>query len=78
MLPKQELIDIYKMFDKYGYVIAYKATVTLAIDYEKKGSSPQKFTTTGEYDFSIVANSVISDSSRYDAIRFASNAQTSS
>lgn len=61
------------MFDKYGYVIAYKATVTLAIDYEKKGSSPQKFTTMGEYDFSIVANSVISDSSRYDAIRFASN-----
>lgn len=61
------------IYDQYGYVTAYKTVVTLAIDYERKGQAVQKFTTSGEYDFFIVANSVISDSSRYDAIRFASN-----
>jgi hypothetical protein len=60
------------VYDKYGYVIAYKATVILAIDYEDEAKKVQKLTASGEYDFSIESNSVVSDNNRFDAIRYAS------
>lgn len=61
------------VYDRFGYVIAYKATVVLAIQYEDANKKVQKLTASGEYDFSIEANSVVSDNNRFDAIRYASN-----
>lgn len=61
------------VYDTYGYVIAYKTTVVLAMEYENEAKKVEKLTATGEYDFSITANSVISDNSRFDAIRYASS-----
>ena len=61
------------VYDTYGYVIAYKTTVVLAMDYENENKKVEKLTATGEYDFSITANSVISDNSRFDAIRLAAS-----
>ena len=60
------------VYDRYGYVIAYKATVILAMDYESNVTKKvEKLTASGEYDFSIEANSVISDTNRFEAIRYA-------
>ena len=58
------------VYDKYGYVISYKATVVLAMQYEDENKKVQKLTATGEYDFSIESNSVVSDNNRFDAIRY--------
>lgn len=59
------------VYDIYGYVIAYKTTVVLAIEYEGANKKVEKLTVSGEYDFSIESNSVISDSNRFEAIRAA-------
>lgn len=61
------------VYDRFGYVIAYKAIVLLAIDYEDENKKVQKLTASGEYDFSIESNSVMSDNNRFDAIRYAAN-----
>ena len=61
------------VYDTYGYVIAYKTTVVLAMTYENDAKKVEKLTATGEYDFSITANSVISDTNRFEAIRYASS-----
>ncbi|KFL33948.1 MULTISPECIES: LPS assembly lipoprotein LptE [unclassified Sulfurospirillum] len=61
------------VYDTYGYVIAYKTTVVLAMTYENDAKKVEKLTATGEYDFSITANSVISDTNRFEAIRYAAN-----
>lgn len=61
------------VYDTYGYVIAYKATVVLAMQYEYATKKVEKLTATGEYDFSIEANSVISDTNRFEAIRYAAS-----
>lgn len=60
------------VYDQYGYVIAYKALVKLAISYQYANGKLEKMTTEGEYDFSIEANSVISDTSRFNAIKYSS------
>ncbi len=61
------------VYDTYGYVIAYKTTVVLAMQYENANKKIEYLTATGEYDFSIEANSVISDTNRFEAIRYAAN-----
>jgi hypothetical protein len=61
------------VYDTYGYVIAYKTTVVLAMNYEDENKKVEKLTATGEYDFSITANSVISDTSRFEAIRYSAS-----
>lgn len=61
------------VYDQYGYVIAYKATVELAFTYESDHKETEKITAVGEYDFSIESNSVISDSNRFEAIKAAAN-----
>jgi len=62
------------IYDLYGYIIAYKATVVLAFEYEDKlNGKVQKINTSGEYDFTIDTNSVISDSNRFEAIKSAAN-----
>jgi len=61
------------VYDSNGYVIAYKTTVILSIKYQKGSEKPQAFQTSGEYDFSIEANSLISDTKRFEAIRYAAS-----
>lgn len=61
------------VYDTYGYVIAYKAIVVLAMEYENVNKKVEKLTATGEYDFSIEANSIISDTNRFEAIRYAAS-----
>lgn len=60
------------LYDKDGYVVSYKATVRLGIKYITKEAKEESFTTIGEYDFPIKANSVISDANRFEAIKLAS------
>jgi len=60
------------LYDEYGYVVSYKAKVVLSIRYVTKDGNKDSFTTSGEYDFPIEANSVISDTNRFEAIKYAS------
>lgn len=55
-----------------GYVIAYRTTIALKVDVIKKDGTKKSYSTKGTYDFSIVANSVLSDQQRLDAIRYSS------
>jgi len=61
------------IYDLYGYVIAYKATVELAFEYENTNGKVEKLLSSGEYDFTIDSNSVISDTNRFEAIKAAAN-----
>lgn len=61
------------VYDKNGYVISYKAKLNLEFDVIFKDGSRKNFNTTGSFNFNISPNSVISDTARYDAIRFASS-----
>lgn len=60
------------VYNRDGYVIAYKARVTLNSSFLMQDNSIKKFSTVGEYDFPIEANSVISDTKRFEAIKNAS------
>ncbi len=59
-------------YDSNGYVIAYKTLVSLKTIYRDKNKQQRVINSTGDYDFSIEANSVISDNKRFEAIKFAS------
>ena len=59
-------------YDKNGYVVAYKTKVLLNITYIDKAGKKDSFDVSGTYDFPIEANSVISDTKRFEAIKFAS------
>jgi len=59
-------------YNSDGYVISYKARVVLNATYKTSSGKSKSFSTTGEFDFPIVANSVISDSKRFEAIKYAS------
>lgn len=59
-------------YNEDGYVIAYRAKISLKVDVVKKDGKSKNYTTKGTYDFSIVANSVLSDQQRLDAIRYSS------
>lgn len=61
------------IYDKNGYIIAYKASLKLEFEYIFKDGRKESFSTSGSYDFSISPNSIISDSARLEAIRFASS-----
>ena len=56
-------------YDTNGYVIAYRATIILKILRESKNIK-KNYTAKGTYDFSVVANAVITDQERFDAIKF--------
>jgi len=58
-------------YNSDGYVIAYRATINLAIIRETSGVK-KRYATAGTHDFSVVANAVITDQERFDAIRFSS------
>ncbi|SFV74770.1 Probable lipoprotein Cj1090c [hydrothermal vent metagenome] len=55
-------------FDENGYVIAYRTTTYLRIKTTKNGLV-KIYNTKGTYDFSIAANTVITDNERYKAIQ---------
>jgi len=59
-------------YDKNGYVIAYKAHVGLKTKYIDKENKAYNINTKGNYDFPIESTSVISDTKRFEAIKFAS------
>ncbi len=55
-------------YDQNGYVIYYRAVTTLSIRY-KKGDKVQSMNVSGNYDFPIEPNSVITDTKRFEAIK---------
>ena len=58
-------------YDNNGFVIAYRATITLNITRESKNLK-KNYTAIGTYDFSVSPNSVLTDQERFDAIKFSS------
>ncbi|MBE3606291.1 penicillin-binding protein [Campylobacter sp. RM13119] len=68
------------VYDQYGYITSYRAILNLNFKTRLKDGSVVNITTSGEHDFSIArrlqntryADSVISDTERYEAIKEAS------
>ncbi|MDR1614697.1 MAG: LPS assembly lipoprotein LptE [Campylobacteraceae bacterium] len=60
------------VYDANGYVISYRAIAKLKIDYALNSGENGTVMTSGEYDFPIEADSIISDTRRFEAIRYAS------
>ena len=56
-------------YDINGYVILYRAKITLKITKTDKESS-KVYTANGTYDFAIEPNAVVSDQARFEAINF--------
>lgn len=59
-------------YDKNGYVIAYKTYVGMQTKYIDIHHKNHSIYTKGDYDFPIESNSLISDTKRFEAIKFAS------
>jgi hypothetical protein len=55
-------------YDSNGYIIGYRAVIKLRITSEHEGIVKQ-YNVTGNYDFSIEANAIISDQLRFNAIQ---------
>jgi len=64
-------------YNQDGFVIAYRATITLKVKRETKDTI-KKYSAIGTYDFSVVPNAVITDQERFDAIRFSAQKAISS
>ena len=68
------------LYDENGYVTSYKAILTLNFDTKLKGGKMLSVTTSGEHDFTVsqkvrdtrLADGVISESEKYNAIKEAS------
>ena len=58
-------------YDNNGFIISYRATISLIITRESKDMK-KRYTAVGTYDFSVVPNSVLTDQERFDAIKFSS------
>jgi hypothetical protein len=56
-------------YDSNGYIIGYRATTLLKINRYNKGEK-KKYTASGHYDFTVVANAVLTDQQRFDAIKY--------
>lgn len=61
------------IYDENGYVIAYKARIVLLFDVAFKNGQKEKIRASGDYDFAISPNTVISDTAKFEAIRAASS-----
>jgi len=55
-------------YDTNGFVVAYRALITLDIDRETEGKT-RHYRTEGSHQFSIEPNAIISDYVRFEAIR---------
>lgn len=60
------------IYDRLGYVTAYKAFVRIKFKTIYKNGEQSEFICDGDYNFKIESNSVISDTKRFEAIKFAS------
>lgn len=58
-------------YDNNGFIISYRATITLKITRETKNLK-KNYTSVGTYDFSVVPNAVLTDQERFDAIKYSS------
>ena len=58
-------------YDSNGFVVSYRATITLNISRESKDIK-KNYVSKGTYDFAIVPNAVLTDQQRFDAIKFSS------
>lgn len=56
-------------YDSNGFVVAYRMSIYLKIIRYTK-DTVKKYSTHGTYDFSVVANAVVTDKERFDAIKF--------
>lgn len=56
-------------FDSNGFIIGYRATITLNINRISK-TAQKRYSTHGTYDFSVSPNSVLTEQQRFDAIKF--------
>jgi len=56
-------------YDSNGFVVAYRMSITLNITSSKDGVS-KSYSSKGTYDFSVSANSVVTEQERFDAIKF--------
>jgi hypothetical protein len=56
-------------YDANGFVIAYRATLYMNILRTTK-TQTKHYKTVGNYDFSVVANAVLTDQERFNAIRY--------
>ncbi|MBK1972133.1 hypothetical protein JG677_06100 [Campylobacter sp. TTU-622] len=61
------------VYDKNGYVVSYKAKLDLEFNVVFKDGKTQVFNASGSYDFDISPNSIISDTARTEAIKYASS-----
>lgn len=59
-------------YNQNGFVISYRATITLNIVRETK-SIKKSYSTSGSYDFGVVPNAVLTDQERFDAIKFSAS-----
>lgn len=59
-------------YDRNGYVISYKTYVGLKSEYVDIENVKSTIHSKGDYDFPIESNSLISDTKRFEAIKFAS------
>jgi len=55
-------------YDSNGYVVGYRTTILLTIQKERNGIF-KNYHAKGTYDFSVVANAIITDQQRFDAIK---------
>ncbi len=58
-------------YNNNGYIISYRATITLHITRESNDIK-KKYTTIGSYDFAVEPNAVLTDKERFDAIKYSS------
>lgn len=56
-------------FDAKGFITAYRSKTILFI-YKTKNGKTKMYKSYGTYDFSIVANAVLTDNERYNAIKY--------
>ena len=56
-------------YDRDGFVVSYRASTTLKI-IRSSADSTKRYVSRGSYDFTVVANAVITDQERFDAIRY--------
>ena len=56
-------------YNSAGFVIAYRATITLRITRESKNIK-KHYISHGTYDFAVSPNAVLTDQERFDAIKF--------
>ncbi len=60
------------IYDENGYVVSYRVKLFLEFNIQFKNGLNETIKTSGDYDFDILPNSIISDNVRFEAIRSAS------